>query len=79
MSAIAGGRDVTLHGEDDSPDRYGRQAAFVFVAGSEHSVQSELLRRGEALVSADISDKNCAAALAAAEARGARCQIGHLG
>ena len=51
MSAIAGGRDVTLHGEDDSPDRYGRQGAFVFVAGSEHSVQSELLRRGEALVS----------------------------
>ena len=51
LSAIAGGRDVTLHGEDDTPDRYGRQAAFVFVAGSEHSVQSELLRRGEALVS----------------------------
>ena len=59
LSAIAANREVTLHGEDDSPDRYGRQAAFVFVAGSEHSVQSELLRRGEALVSSDISEKNC--------------------
>ena len=67
LSAIAGGRDVTLHGEDDMPDRYGRQGAFVFVTGSEHSVQSELLRRGEALVSSDVSDKNCAVALTAAE------------
>ena len=67
LSAIAGGRDVTLHGEDDMPDRYGRQGAFVFVTGSEHSVQSELLRRGEVLVSSDVSDKDCAAALTAAE------------
>jgi endonuclease YncB( thermonuclease family) len=67
LSAIAAGREVTLHGDDDTPDRYGRQSAFVFVAGSEHSVQSELLRRGEVLVSSDISEKNCAAALAAAE------------
>ena len=36
LSAIIGGRDVTLQGEDDAPDRYGRQAAFVFPAGSEH-------------------------------------------
>lgn len=67
LSATAAGRDVTLHGDDDTPDRYGRQGAFVFVTGSEHSVQSELLRRGEALFSADITEKNCAAALAAAE------------
>ena len=46
LSAIIGGRDVTLHGEDDTPDRYGRQPAFVFLAGSETPVQSELLRRG---------------------------------
>ena len=77
LSAIAAGREVTLHGDDDTPDRYGRQGAFVFVAGSEHSVQSELLRRGEALVSSNISEKNCAAALAAAEnaARDARLGI----
>ena len=57
LSAIAGGREVSLHGEDDSPDRYGSQGAFVFVTDSEHSVQSELMRRGEALFSADIADK----------------------
>ena len=29
LAAIVIGRDVTLHGEDDAPDRYGRQPAFV--------------------------------------------------
>ncbi|WP_171709380.1 thermonuclease family protein [Bradyrhizobium archetypum] len=76
LSAIVTGRDVTLHGEDDTPDRYGRQSAFVFVAGSEHSVQGELLRRGEALLSGDISDKNCAAALAAAERAARDAKLG---
>jgi endonuclease YncB( thermonuclease family) len=76
LSAIAGGRDVTLHGDDDSPDRYGRQAVFVFVAGSEHSVQSGLLHRGEALVSGDIAEKNCAAALAAAESGARQAKLG---
>jgi endonuclease YncB( thermonuclease family) len=76
LSAIAGGREVTLHGEDDSPDRYGRQGAFVFVTDSEHSVQSELMRRGEALFSADIAEKNCAAALAAAEGAARDAKLG---
>jgi endonuclease YncB( thermonuclease family) len=67
LAAITVGREVSLQGEDDSPDRYGRQTAIVFVAGSPHSVQSELLRRGEALAAIDIADKNCAAALIAAE------------
>ena len=71
LSAIIAGRDVTLHGTDDTPDRYGRQPAFVFLAGSETPVQSELLSRGEALASADVAEKDCASALAAAEA-GAR-------
>jgi endonuclease YncB( thermonuclease family) len=75
LAAAAGGREVTLHG-DDTPDRYGRQGAFVFVAGSEHSVQSELLRRGEALFSADISEKNCAAELAAAEGAARDAKLG---
>ena len=39
LSAIIAGRDVTLRGEDDTPDRYGRQPAFVFLARSETSVQ----------------------------------------
>jgi endonuclease YncB( thermonuclease family) len=76
LSAIAAGREVTLHGDDDTPDRYGRQPAFVFVAGSEHSVQSELLRRGEAMHSSDISEKNCAAALAAAESTARDAKLG---
>jgi endonuclease YncB( thermonuclease family) len=74
LSAILMGRDVTLRGADDTPDRYGRQPAFVFLAGSETPVQSELLSRGEALVAADVTDKDCASALVAAEAeaRGAK-------
>src|SRR5258707_15381789 len=74
LSAILAGHDVTLHGADDTPDRYGRQPAFVFLAGSETPVQSELLSRGEALVAANVTDKDCALALAAAEAeaRGAK-------
>ena len=76
LSAIISGRDVTLHGEDDMPDRYGRQPAFAFLAGGETPVQSELLRRGEALVSTEVTDKDCAADLAAAEAEARRARKG---
>lgn len=65
------GREVTLQGPFDAPDRYGRQQAFVFVDGSDVSVQSELLSRGLAFASGNIGDKICAAELAAAE-NGAR-------
>src|ERR1700680_4099639 len=51
LDAILTGREVKLHGEDDSPDRYGRQPAFVYLASSETLVQGELLAQGEALVS----------------------------
>lgn len=68
LSAILAGRDVTLHGNDDTPDRYGRQPALVFLAGSESSVQATLLTQGDALVAATVTDKDCAAELAAAEA-----------
>jgi endonuclease YncB( thermonuclease family) len=71
LTAILAGHDVTLHGQDDTPDRYGRQPAFVFVAGAETPVQSELLSRGEALAAANVADQDCAKLLAAAEA-GAR-------
>ncbi len=76
LSAIIAGKDVTLRGEDDAPDRYGRQSAFVFVAGSEVSVQSLLLKEGAALVSGDVPEKACAAALLAAEAEAQRAQKG---
>jgi endonuclease YncB( thermonuclease family) len=76
LSAIIMGREVTLHGEDDTPDRYGRQPAFAFLAGAESPVQSELLRRGEALVSTEVTNKDCAAALAAAEAEARQAKKG---
>jgi endonuclease YncB( thermonuclease family) len=68
LSAIVIGQDVTLHGADDTPDRYGRQPALVFVAGSDISVQAMLLTQGDALVAATLTDKDCATALFAAEA-----------
>jgi endonuclease YncB( thermonuclease family) len=76
LSAILGGREVALHGDDDTPDRYGRQPVFVFVAGAEIPVQIELLRRGAVLNSAEVADQACAAALAGAEAVARRAKIG---
>jgi endonuclease YncB( thermonuclease family) len=71
LSALVAGQDVTLRGEDDTPDRYGRETAFVFVGASETPVQAQLLAQGAALASANVTDKDCAAVLVAAEA-GAR-------
>jgi endonuclease YncB( thermonuclease family) len=76
LSAIIASRDVTLRGSDDAPDRYGRQTAFVFVAGEETSVQATMLSQGEAFFAADIADKDCAAALLAAEAAGREAKKG---
>jgi endonuclease YncB( thermonuclease family) len=67
LSAMIAGKDVTLSGADDAPDRYGRQTAFVFLTGSDTPVQSLLLAEGAALASSEIADKECAAALLAAE------------
>jgi endonuclease YncB( thermonuclease family) len=74
LASLIGGRDVALHGADDTPDRYGRQTAFVVLKGLTTPVQFELLSRGEALVSATVSDKTCSNALldAEADARAAR-------
>ena len=76
LSAIIAGRDVTLRGVDDAPDRYGRQPAFVFPEGSDTPVQSELLSRGEALASAEVTDRDCAGLLAAAEAEARQAKRG---
>src|SRR5467141_5066155 len=43
LAAIVAGREVTLRGEDDKPDRYGRQPAFVLLDDSETPVQGLLL------------------------------------
>jgi endonuclease YncB( thermonuclease family) len=67
LSAIVAGRKVTLRGEDDTPDRYGRQRAFVFLDGADTPVQVALLAEGQALVAATVTDKDCASVLTAAE------------
>jgi len=76
LSAILSGRDVTLRGEDDTPDRYGRQPAFVFLASSDTLVQGELLAQGEALFSGAVTNKDCAAVLMAAEAEARQARRG---
>jgi endonuclease YncB( thermonuclease family) len=68
LAALVRDKDVILHGVDDTPDRYGRQTAFAFLAGTDISVQAELLAQGAALASSEVADKDCAAALLAAEA-----------
>jgi endonuclease YncB( thermonuclease family) len=76
LSALLAGREIMLRGDDDAPDRYGRQIAFVFIAGEENSVQATLLAQGEAFAAADIPDKDCAAALLAAESAGRAAKKG---
>lgn len=77
-SALAAliGRHVVLRGERDDPDRYGRQSLFLYLEPSASSVQSDLLTRGEALISADIVDKACATELATAEAAARQARRG---
>ncbi len=76
LAAIIAGREVMLSGEDDTPDRYGRQPAFVFLDGSETPVQGLLLAQGEALVSSDVTNKDCASVLDAAEAAARQAKKG---
>jgi endonuclease YncB( thermonuclease family) len=78
-SALAGivtGHEVTLAGKDDTPDRYGRQPAFVYLDHSDTLVQGLLLAQGDALVSATVTNKDCASALAAAEAAARQAKRG---
>jgi endonuclease YncB( thermonuclease family) len=76
LSALIAGRTVVLRAESDAPDRYGRQAAFVFADSANASVQSLLLAQGEALVSTTVADKACAAELIAAEAAARQARRG---
>ncbi|WP_051334861.1 thermonuclease family protein [Bradyrhizobium sp. Ai1a-2] len=76
LSAQVLGRDISLQGQDDSPDRYGRQTAFAFVSGSDTPVQSELLRQGQAMVSPEVSNRDCATLLLAAEAEARQAKRG---
>jgi endonuclease YncB( thermonuclease family) len=76
LSALVAGREVILSGEDDTPDRYGRQPAFAYLDSSETPVQAELLARGEALVAGTVADKDCASVLTSAEAAGRAAKKG---
>ncbi len=76
LATILTDRDVELRGEDDTPDRYGRQPAFVFLVPAETLVQAELLAQGEALVAATVTDKECAGVLMAAEAAARQAKRG---
>jgi endonuclease YncB( thermonuclease family) len=76
LSAIVANRDVTLSGDDDTPDRYGRQPALVFLDGSDTPVQGLLLAQGEAVVSGTLADRGCAAVLLAAEAEARQAKRG---
>lgn len=76
LAAIAAGHEVTVRSQDDTPDRYGREPAFVFLQGSETPIQVALLSEGAALVAADVADKDCEAMLAAAEAQARRDRRG---
>lgn len=76
LTSLLPGRDVRLRSADDTPDRYGRQGALVFIGESETPVQAMLLVQGNALVSAEITDKDCAAALMASEAAARRQKMG---
>jgi endonuclease YncB( thermonuclease family) len=79
LSRLIARRDVTLRGETDAPDRYGRQPAFVFLDDTGASVQSQLLAQGAALASTAVTDKDCAADLAASEASARRVRAGLWG
>jgi len=72
LASLLVGRDVTLRSADDTPDRYGRQGGLVFIGESDTPVQAVLLAQGEAIVSAEIADKDCAAALMSSEAEARR-------
>jgi hypothetical protein len=58
LAAIVTGHEVTLAGADDTPDRYGRQPAFVYLDHSDTLVQGLLLAQGDALVSAAVTNRD---------------------
>jgi endonuclease YncB( thermonuclease family) len=67
LAALVANRDVMLRGDDDTPDRYGRQHAYVVRVDDGASVQVALLRAGAALTTGAVVAADCAAELTAAE------------
>jgi endonuclease YncB( thermonuclease family) len=71
-------RDVTLRAAGETPDRYGRTEAYVFVTeqGLEGSVQQVMVGRGLARVAARISDRACAAGFLTTESQARQAKRG---
>ncbi|WP_424628534.1 thermonuclease family protein [Bradyrhizobium sp. SYSU BS000235] len=67
LTSLIAGRDVSLAGEDDQPDRYGRQRAFVSLSDPPRLVQAELLRQGAVMAYPPASDRDCSGELLTAE------------
>lgn len=67
LAQLVSGHAVTLQGDSETPDRYGRQHAFVTVEGTTTTVQAALLDRGAAVASGTVANSACAAELLAAE------------
>lgn len=70
------GREVTLHGHDSEPDRYGRQSALIYRAGERVPVQALLLQQGAAVASGELDDSACRAMLLAAENMARKARAG---
>lgn len=79
LAALVTNRDVVLRGDGETPDRYGRQHAFVTFAGGDTSVQAELLRAGEAILTGTLPAGDCATELAATENAARRARQGIWG
>lgn len=67
LTTLVANRDVVLRGDSDTPDRYGRQHAYVARAEDSASIQVELLRAGAAMTTGAATGKDCATELTAAE------------
>jgi endonuclease YncB( thermonuclease family) len=67
LTQLATGHTVTLQGNSEAPDRYGRQQAFVSLKDADTTVQAALLAQGAAVASGTVTDPACAAELGAAE------------
>lgn len=76
LAALIPAEEVAVHGDSDTPDRYGRQTAFIFTDIDGPPLQARLLNAGAVLASGTIPDRACAAELAAAEAAARRAKTG---
>ena len=76
LTALVANRDVVLRGNNDAPDRYGRQHGYVTRTEDDISLQVQLLRAGAALAAGTVTDADCAAELAAAETRARQTRQG---